>query len=321
MILERPVDYLAGTARMTWQLLAGEPEKLSTDWKTQNARLSRDEWDDRVEHLLSRASDAQRNELDDASAVVELVQPPGWDPMLPVLFVLGALLTALVPRLRPALVLSLAVFGLLVTCAALDGPVDAVSLSGRSADRAGRGRRVAWAAVPTCRATPPSEAGRARRPPRRPGRRSKGPESMRQVGAGIATVTALVRRHPDVAAHGADRHAGGAAPAGVPVPCAGDPDRRQPVALPARASTSPTATASSRSFDGRPVYALFAAGTILLLGDDLRALAFVQQVLGVGTALLAYGLGRETFGRLAGLLAGPARGAERRADLSRARAS
>jgi 4-amino-4-deoxy-L-arabinose transferase-like glycosyltransferase len=53
-----------------------------------------------------------------------------------------------------------------------------------------------------------------------------------------------------------------------------------------------------------PGYALFAAGTILLLGDDLRALAFVQQVLGVATALLAYGLGRITFGRAAGLLAG-----------------
>ena len=53
-----------------------------------------------------------------------------------------------------------------------------------------------------------------------------------------------------------------------------------------------------------PGYALFAAGTILLFGEDLRALAFVQQVLGVLTALLAYGLGRVTFGRLAGLLAG-----------------
>jgi hypothetical protein len=123
VILEHPVYYLRGTARMTWQLLAGEPEKLSTDWKTQNARLSREEWDDRVEHLLSRASEAQRNELDNASALVALVQPPAWGPLMPVLFILGTALFVVVPQLRPALLLSLAVLGLLVTCAALDGPV------------------------------------------------------------------------------------------------------------------------------------------------------------------------------------------------------
>jgi hypothetical protein len=123
VILSQPTYYLQGTAKFTWQLLAGEPEKLSTDWKTQNARLSRDEWDDRVEHLLSRATDAQRNELDEADAIVDLVQPPAWGPLLPVLFILGTVLFAIVARLRPALLLSLAVLGLLVTNAALDGPV------------------------------------------------------------------------------------------------------------------------------------------------------------------------------------------------------
>src|SRR5262249_21227254 len=115
VILEQPLYYLQGTAQMSWQLLAGEPEKLSTDWKTQNARLSRDEWDDRVEHLLSRASTAQRNELDNASAIVDLVQPPAWDPLMPALFILGTVLFALRASLRPALVLSLSVIGLLVT--------------------------------------------------------------------------------------------------------------------------------------------------------------------------------------------------------------
>lgn len=123
VILENPVYYLRGTVKMSWQLLAGEPEKLSTDWKTQNARLSREEWDDRVEHLLSRATTAQRNELDNASAVVSLVQPPAWGPLLPILFILGTVLFCLKASLRPALLLSLSVFGLLATCAALDGPV------------------------------------------------------------------------------------------------------------------------------------------------------------------------------------------------------
>jgi hypothetical protein len=123
VILAQPAYYLQGTLKMTWQLLAGEPEKLSTDWKTQNARLSRDEWDDRVEHLLSRASAAQRNELDEASAVVDLVQPPAWGLLVPILFVLGTILFIFNRDLRPALLLSLAVLGLLGTCAALDGPV------------------------------------------------------------------------------------------------------------------------------------------------------------------------------------------------------
>lgn len=123
VILEQPAYYLQGTAWMTWQLLRGEPERLSADWKTQNARLSRDEWDDRLEHLLSRASTAQRNELDNASAVVALVQPPAWGPLMPVLFLAGTVLVARSARHRPALLLSASVVALLVTCAALDGPV------------------------------------------------------------------------------------------------------------------------------------------------------------------------------------------------------
>jgi 4-amino-4-deoxy-L-arabinose transferase-like glycosyltransferase len=123
VILDNPVYYLRGTAEMTWQLLAGEPEKLTTDWKTQNARLSREEWDDRVEQLLSRATTPQRNELENASAIVDLVQPPDWHPLMPVLFIVGTVLALVVPGLRPALLLSLATLALLLTCAALDGPV------------------------------------------------------------------------------------------------------------------------------------------------------------------------------------------------------
>jgi 4-amino-4-deoxy-L-arabinose transferase-like glycosyltransferase len=53
-----------------------------------------------------------------------------------------------------------------------------------------------------------------------------------------------------------------------------------------------------------PGYAFFVAGVIWLFGEELRALAFAQHLLGVGMALLTYALGRVTFGRLAGLLAG-----------------
>src|SRR3712207_2189092 len=53
-----------------------------------------------------------------------------------------------------------------------------------------------------------------------------------------------------------------------------------------------------------PGYAAFVAGVVTVLGEDLRALAFAQHVLGVGTALLTYWLGRLTLGRAAGLAAG-----------------
>src|SRR5262245_34882015 len=53
-----------------------------------------------------------------------------------------------------------------------------------------------------------------------------------------------------------------------------------------------------------PGYALFAAGSILLFGEELRALVFVQQLLGVVTALLTYLLGRLTFGPVGGRVVG-----------------
>src|SRR5581483_7545530 len=59
-----------------------------------------------------------------------------------------------------------------------------------------------------------------------------------------------------------------------------------------------------------PGYPLFLAGALALVGDDLRGIILVQHLLGVGTAALAYALGRLTFagragvGRAAGLAAG-----------------
>ncbi|MFN8636371.1 MAG: glycosyltransferase family 39 protein [Chloroflexota bacterium] len=57
-----------------------------------------------------------------------------------------------------------------------------------------------------------------------------------------------------------------------------------------------------------PGYALFAAGSILLFGEELRALVFVQQALGVVAALLTYLLGRLTLGPVGGRIAGLAGG-------------
>lgn len=53
-----------------------------------------------------------------------------------------------------------------------------------------------------------------------------------------------------------------------------------------------------------PIYPLFAAGVMALLGQNLGAIAFVQHLLGVVTVALSYGLGRLLFGRLAAAAAG-----------------
>ena len=54
----------------------------------------------------------------------------------------------------------------------------------------------------------------------------------------------------------------------------------------------------------RPLgYPLLLAGSIVLLGEDLRALVFVQAMLGLVTVAATYWIGRLIFGRLAGSLA------------------
>jgi hypothetical protein len=53
-----------------------------------------------------------------------------------------------------------------------------------------------------------------------------------------------------------------------------------------------------------PAYPIVMAASVALFGRDLLAITFAQQLLGVGTAALTYGIGRLAFGRAAGLLAG-----------------
>jgi hypothetical protein len=53
-----------------------------------------------------------------------------------------------------------------------------------------------------------------------------------------------------------------------------------------------------------PLYSLFGATVMGLLGESLAALVFIQHLLGVVAVGLTYWLGRLTFGRAAGLVAG-----------------
>lgn len=53
-----------------------------------------------------------------------------------------------------------------------------------------------------------------------------------------------------------------------------------------------------------PVYPIVMAASAAIFGRDLLSITFAQHLLGVGTALFTYGIGRLTFGRTVGLLAG-----------------
>src|SRR3712207_1018925 len=53
-----------------------------------------------------------------------------------------------------------------------------------------------------------------------------------------------------------------------------------------------------------PLYPAFVALVWVVLGEDPLNTIAVQHALGIGTALLAFGIGRLTFGRVVGLLAG-----------------
>ena len=52
-----------------------------------------------------------------------------------------------------------------------------------------------------------------------------------------------------------------------------------------------------------PLYSLVIGGVIAAFGEELRALMLLQHLLGVGTVLLTFGIGRLLFGAGAGLLA------------------
>ena len=53
-----------------------------------------------------------------------------------------------------------------------------------------------------------------------------------------------------------------------------------------------------------PLYPLFVAGAVMLMGEDPHGLAFLQHGLGLATVVLTYFLGRAAFNRSTGLVAG-----------------
>lgn len=122
VIAERPIYFAQRSAEFTWELLHGEPERLRSDWKTQNARLTRDDWEDRVQHLLRKPTELQEQGFWVSEALVDLVQPSRLGAILPLLGLLGAAYATVRHGLNGALP-ALAALVLVTAPATLDGPV------------------------------------------------------------------------------------------------------------------------------------------------------------------------------------------------------
>jgi hypothetical protein len=122
-ILERPAYYVEGSLKMAWQIVLGKPKEdaYSERWVMRSDKDWVEQWESRVDHLLSPSTPAEQASVETAQWLTELFQPAALGPVLPVLAGLGLLLAC--ATVRPALVPGLAALGILLASAALDGPV------------------------------------------------------------------------------------------------------------------------------------------------------------------------------------------------------
>jgi hypothetical protein len=122
-IAERPFYWATGSVGMAWQIVLGkEKEDTYSDRLVQ--RRDKDwaeQWEDRVDFLLTPATDTEQRSVETAQWISGLFQPATVGAILPILAALGLGLAPLVAR--PALLPGLAGLVLLLASAALDGPV------------------------------------------------------------------------------------------------------------------------------------------------------------------------------------------------------
>ncbi len=124
-IRERPVYYLAGSLAMAGQIAAGKEKEdaLLTRWAQRTDKDWVEQWEARVDHLVTPNSLAEQHELQRAETLVNVYQPAALGWVMPLLALAGLAAAALAPSLRPALLLGMTALILVLASAALDGPV------------------------------------------------------------------------------------------------------------------------------------------------------------------------------------------------------
>lgn len=116
-ILRQPVYFLTGTVDMFWDMLTGRSTRLRQDWLPWRGMV----WDQRIAHLLPRATPLQDAEFPRAELVLSIYDPARLWPLILGIAALGAALRpSVAPRRWPAL-LAIIVLSQLLVAAALVG--------------------------------------------------------------------------------------------------------------------------------------------------------------------------------------------------------
>jgi hypothetical protein len=125
----QPLRYLTSTARMSIELFFGEDQRLGEVAKRDgeagyvNPQSKQRTWfEDRTLHLGEPPTEAVENEFENAEMLTSIYQPGRISWLIALGFVVGAALSVVKPRYRPALLLALAIPPMLLANAALAGP-------------------------------------------------------------------------------------------------------------------------------------------------------------------------------------------------------
>jgi hypothetical protein len=113
---------------MAWQIVLGKEKEdtYSDRWVMRRDKDWSEQWEDRVDHLLTPSTLAEQQNVETAEWLTQVFQPATVGAILPILAGIGLVLAALGARavsVRMALVPGLAGLAILLASAALDGPV------------------------------------------------------------------------------------------------------------------------------------------------------------------------------------------------------
>jgi 4-amino-4-deoxy-L-arabinose transferase-like glycosyltransferase len=122
-ILERPGYYVLGTAQMIGQIFVGRDERLAGHWRQRVDKDWDEQWETRLEPLLTRLTTAQQLGYPVAEMLTSLLQPARLGVLFPVLALSGVVLGLRDRDRRVVLLPATVSLTLISLAAALDGPV------------------------------------------------------------------------------------------------------------------------------------------------------------------------------------------------------
>lgn len=122
-IREHPTYYLQGSAIMVGQIFIGRDERLAGHWRQRVDKDWDEQWEARLDPLLSRLTPAQELGYGTAEMITNAFQPARLGALIPIVALLGLLAGARTSNQRMVLVPGVVGGVLVVIAAALDGPV------------------------------------------------------------------------------------------------------------------------------------------------------------------------------------------------------